>query len=111
MRILSLITVAIVISRYAEDLAWIKDHCFDDLDASLYSPPTFYVYNKGADTLAPEVLTACGGGRVIERRMENVGLEAGPILEHILREYSGGNGGPGLADVIFFKQGDAPGPS
>ena len=103
-------TTAIVVSRFNEPLSWIKDHCFSGLDPARFEPPVYVVYNKGDDALAPGVLAACGGGRVVERRVDNVGLEAGTILEHILRTYDNSSDGDGgLADVVFFKQGDAPG--
>ena len=48
--------------------------------------------------------TMCGGGRVVEHRVPNVGLEADPILRHILRTH----GTDALADVTLFKQADKP---
>ena len=101
-------SVAVVVSRFNEDLAWIEDHCFDGLDASAFAPPVYYVYNKGAGALAPEVLGACGGGgRVVERRMANVGLESGRILEPILREYAAGNPASYLAKRLDDEGGEA----
>ena len=89
-------SVNVVVSRHNEDISWIAGHCLHAHNV------TYHIYNKGAPLGASD-LAMCRR-RVVEHRVANIGLEAGSILEHILREYDGG----GLADVTFFKQGDAP---
>jgi hypothetical protein len=93
------VTVDVVVSRYGEDLSWVKS-----------LPPEWrvIVYDKTAggprDDSFRKDAGPDGGGRIwpgaIVRR--NIGCEAETYLAHIAERYDR------LADVNVFLQGDAP---
>lgn len=76
----------IVVSRYSEDLGWIKK-IHNDID--------IVVYNKGND----DIDLSCRNRIKSLFNLENVGREGHTYLLHIIENYEN------LADITFFTQG------
>ena len=94
------LSVDVVVARFTEDISWINDHCLDDLNGR--EPAMFYVYNKGEPLNATRLAAMCGG-RVVERRVPNVGLEASAFVRHVLEGYDGRT-----ADLTVLVHGHEP---